>query len=160
MFRGRGMAEQVQQENIITFFYMGERLNGDQLVAVVCPVVDGKPLLSKRTLFKKSRSKGRLSTGWIHSTSGSVNPDSSEIESISLTAAVPVRPIQDNGLDQEMRLLERGAQTEAAMFKKAKEHTLNSQIDELVKPIRKAMNKTNHAGRTAILAMVIERLIK
>ncbi|HAV1412770.1 hypothetical protein P3521_03570 [Vibrio parahaemolyticus] len=154
------MSEPVEKENVITFFYMGERLNGDQLVAVVCPIVDGHPQPSKRTLFKKARSKGRLSTGWIHTTSGDLNPDSGEIESISLSSSIPVRPYQQNGLDQEMRLLERSAQTEVAMFKKAKEHTLNNQIDELVKPIRKAMNRTNHAGRSAILAMVIERLTK
>ncbi|NGZ66303.1 hypothetical protein G6Z92_04785 [Vibrio aestuarianus subsp. cardii] len=154
------MSERVTEDKTITYAYMGERLNGAMLVAMVCPVIDGRPWESHCTLFKKPRSKGRLSTGWIHSGTGTINPDTNEIESISFSDAVPIRPHTTNGFDREMSILERQAQTQATMFKKAKEKSLNSHIDELVKPIRKAMNKTNHAGRAAILAMVIERLTK
>lgn len=154
------MAEQVAEEKPIIYAYMGERLNGSTLVAMVCPVVDGEPLTSHYTLFKKPRSKGRLSTGWIHSGSGTIDPDSNEIDTVSFADAVPVKPYTTDGFDREMLILEREAQTQAAMFKRAKVRPLNSHIDELVKPIRKAMNKTNHAGRAAILAMVIERLTK
>ncbi|HDY7429377.1 hypothetical protein [Vibrio vulnificus] len=154
------MSEQITEDKTISYVYMGERLNGTNLVAMVCPVVDGLVLANKYTLFKKPRSKGRLSTGWIHSGSGTINPDSNEIESISFSDAVPIRPHNENGFDREMLILEREAQTQATMLKKSKERPLTSHIDELVKPIRKAMNKTNHAGRAAILAMVIERLTK
>ncbi|EPO2911716.1 hypothetical protein ACT7TL_003276 [Vibrio cholerae] len=154
------MSEKVAEEQTITYAYLGERLNGSVLVSMVCPVVDGKPLVNNYTLFKKPRSKGRLSTGWIHSGSGTINVDTNEINTICFSDAVPIRPCTVDGFEREMLILEKEAQTQAVMFKKAKERPLNSHIDELVKPIRKAMNKTNHAGRAAILAMVIERLTK
>lgn len=154
------MSEKVEENKPISYVYMGERLNGSILVAMVCPVIDGQVYESKRTLFKKPRSKGRLSTGWIHSGTGSINPDTNEIETISFGDALPIRPYTENGFDKQMLILERESQTQATMLKKSKEQSLTSHIDELVKPIRKAMNKTNHAGRAAILAMVIERLTK
>lgn len=154
------MTEQVKEDKTIVYAYMGERLNGSTLVAMVCPVIDGNPLINRFTLFKKPRSKGRLTTGWLHSGTGLLNPDTNEIESISFSDPVPIRPLTIDGFDMQMLILEREAQTQAIMLKKSKERPLSSHIDELVKPIRKAMNKTNHAGRAAILAMVIERLTK
>ncbi|MEZ8959535.1 hypothetical protein AB6E94_19135 [Vibrio lentus] len=154
------MEEKVVEEETITYAYMGERLNGTTLVALVCPLVNGELLTDNYSLFKKPRSKGRLSTGWIHSGTGSIDPTTNEIVSISFSDALPIRPHILGGFDREMSTLERSAQTQAAMLKKAKERTINTHIDELVKPIRKAMDKTNHAGRAAILALVIERLTK
>lgn len=101
-----------------------------------------------------------LSVGWVHSTVGIISSTTGRVKRISISGASPVRPHPEENFIIEHRALSRAAETEKAMLKKAKEKTLVNQIDALVEPIRNAMDKTNSAGRAAIMALVIQRLTR
>lgn len=83
-----------------------------------------------------------------------------EVSGITFGSQKLIRPCIEEDLVEECLILDRAAMDEENIIKKAKQQNLTAHIDNLVRPIRNAMAKTNATGKAAILALVIQRLTK
>lgn len=142
------------------FVYLGERLVNGKLYVCVCPFVEGVAPTSKKTYFKQAR-RSMLFVGWAHKTTGEISGESKEISTINFSRVSALHEVvAPRGFASEMRMEQQQHRTRKNMEAKARSDAITKDIDALVRSIRSAMNKTNHAGKAAIMALVIERLTK
>ncbi|BAV81121.1 hypothetical protein [Vibrio phage CKB-S2] len=147
------------ENNQITFVYMGERLVQGAMYACVCPVVEGIALTSNYSLFKTKR-RSMLITGWVHSAEGEKDENQQVTKIIFDTVQAIREQVLPSGFAEQMRLEQQEDRTKKAMIDKAKKDTATQDIRGMLAPIRRAMNKTNHQGRAALLALVIQELTR
>ncbi|CAH9011892.1 conserved hypothetical protein [Vibrio phage 448O51-1] len=150
----------MEESKGLAFVYMGERLADGKLYACVCPLVGGLALTSKSSFFAVKK-KSNLLTGWIHeATSGEVGGDG-DICRINFASAKAVREYTlDCKFAERMRLDQQEHRTQKNMLDKEKKETATKDLRNRLAPIRNAMNKTNHAGKAALLALVIKELTR
>lgn len=142
--------------------YMGLRRINGKMAVMFCPVVGGVAVQSCYTLFNKPKASliSGLHVGWVYSLECELNETSGEITSINFGSHNALRPYHEKGTVDELMVLDRAAKAEEDMAKKAKDENLNKRIDDLVRPLKRAIDKTNPAGRAAIIALIMQRLMK
>lgn len=149
--------------------YMGLRRINGKMAVMFCPVVGGVAVQSCYTIFNKPKAIfnkpkasliSGLHVGWVYSLECELNAASGEIVSVNFGSHNALRQYHDKGTVDELMVLERAAKAEEDMAKKAKDENLTKRIDELVRPLKRAIDKTNPAGRAAIIALIMQRLMR
>lgn len=154
------MTEVKKADEEMTFVYMGERLSNGKLYVCACPIVEGVALTSMTAFFSGAK-KTNLSIGWVHGSTGEINKETGEINSINFGNAFPIREyIGKPDFAEAMRIKTAEARTQKAMITKAKDDTFTKDLRKRLAPIKRAMNKTNHDGKSALLALVIKELTR
>lgn len=149
------MTEQVDRIEIEFLVLPREHRQG-KLILVVCPLDEqGEPRYDQRSYFNAPKSF--YSVGWICKSEGTLDPDNGGIQSLVCNHINPIKPFDKDYV--QIKLQDEAAKQAATLHKKAKKSTLDL-IDEAIAPIAEAMLKTNHQGRTALLTLTIQRLMR
>lgn len=146
------MSERIEVE----FLVLPREARQGKLILVVCPLDEqGEPRYDHKSYFNAP--KGFTAIGWICKSEGTVNPDTGGINSLVCNEIVPLRTYDKDYV--QFKLRDEAAKTAAAMHRKASSRTVDM-IDTALEPIIEAMRKTNHQGRTALLTLVVQQLMR
>ncbi|AET42177.1 hypothetical protein VPEG_00026 [Vibrio phage SIO-2] len=126
-----------------------------KLYIKVCPVVDGVPEVDKSSLFKAP--KYTPSPSWTCTALGTIAPDGT-IDSLNTGDIRPVTQWFANSTDY--RLKDQLARDEHRLYAAANKESNLEVIDKTLEPIKRLYNSTNAAGKSALIALVINRLTK
>jgi len=150
----------------ITMVYMGQRWDtNDKTISYEwqrTEPVNGTPeLVDRPRIWKKVLEPG-ANIGGMYEFYGKL--DENEKLTIYNGKGSPVEYKGRFAFHDDQRLMDwhaqnRAATTQQTLERNKKKDGLYDPIDEALKPIRAAMQKTNYAGRQAILAYIINRLL-
>lgn len=149
------MTEQVERVEI-EFLVMPRENRQGKLILVVCPLDEqGEPRYEQRSYFNAPKSFNAI--GWICKSEGTLDPDTGGIQSLVCNQIEPIKPFDKDYV--QYKLQDSAATHAAALHRKSKTSTLDL-IDETIAPIAEAMLKTNSQGRTALLTLTMQRLMR
>lgn len=149
------MTEQTERVEV-EFLVLPREARQGKLILVVCPLDEqGEPRYEQRSYFNAPKSFNAI--GWICKSEGTLDPDTGGIQSLVCNDIKPVRTFDKDYV--EFKLRDEAAKTTAAMHRKANSKTLDL-VDAAIEPIAQAMRKTNHQGRTALLTLTIQQLMR
>ncbi|UOX38357.1 hypothetical protein VpasPP24_17 [Vibrio phage Vpas_PP24] len=127
-----------------------------KLYIVVCPIVNGVPEPKKASLFKCPR--GYVpSSGWICTAIGALS-EYGIVSELNISNIRPVKLWSEN--NEEYRLKDQQARDLKRIYDASTKESNLEVIDQTLAPIKRLYNSTNAAGKSALIALVINRLTK